>query len=74
VIDDDSPAHICERGLPEAHPEKKPKFNARAAIAVTSLESALEANSAKNGHLSRISAGRKEDFLSSPDWVAEGAV
>jgi hypothetical protein len=47
VIADDSPAHICERGLSEAHPEKKPKLNVSAAILVHSLQSALDANSWK---------------------------
>ena len=71
VIADDSPAHICERGLREARPEKKPKLNVSAAILVRSLQSALDANSAKNGQVSRISAKRKADFLCSPDCMAE---
>jgi hypothetical protein len=60
-------------GLLVAPPEKKPKLTASAAIAVHSLRSLLEANSTRNGQVSRISARRKAYFLRSPDWVAEGS-
>jgi len=42
----ESPAYICEKGLPEAQAEKTPKLDASTATSVHSLQSGLEANSA----------------------------
>jgi hypothetical protein len=73
VIAIDSPAQSCESGLLGAPSEKKLKLNASAAASVPSLESRFEANSARNGHLSRISDEEKADFLCNPDCMAERA-
>jgi hypothetical protein len=64
--------HFCETGLLQGRPEKKPKRTASAATPVHSLQSGLQASSAENGHLLRISGGGTTDFLCCPDWVAEG--
>ena len=54
VIADDLPTQLCEMGLLEARPEKKPRFTTS-----TAMWSHLGAKSAKNGHLSSTFDGKK---------------
>ncbi len=72
VIANDSPANMRGRALREARSEKKPKLSTGAAGPVASLQSGLEANSAKKRHLSHISGNEMPYLLCIPDSLAEG--